>query len=208
MFTPSFLFTNAHDARYRLQTHVKPLIWIESIIERHSHSRVEYMIKCKSQFKRRSTANNVVVEIPVPIDADTPKFKTTLGTAKCVLVCTSACLCSLTQLAFFFRVEISLVSQSSLAIFMSLSLLLCYCCLRPLFSFAHFSCIPQSLSKSLVTHSLACLHSLTSRAPCHSFTCLSSFTHITCPLSLIHLPVFIHSHHVPLVVHTRHSFTC
>ena len=67
---------------YRLQTHVKPLIWIESIIERHSHSRVEYMIKCKSQFKRRSTANNVVVEIPVPVDADSPKFKTTLGTAK------------------------------------------------------------------------------------------------------------------------------
>ena len=30
---------------YRLNTHVKPLIWIESVIERHSHSRVEYMIK-------------------------------------------------------------------------------------------------------------------------------------------------------------------
>ena len=27
---------------YRLSTHVKPLIWIESVIERHSHSRVEY----------------------------------------------------------------------------------------------------------------------------------------------------------------------
>lgn len=24
---------------------VKPLIWIESVIERHSHSRVEYMVK-------------------------------------------------------------------------------------------------------------------------------------------------------------------
>ena len=30
---------------YRLNTHVKPLIWIESVIERHPHSRVEYMIK-------------------------------------------------------------------------------------------------------------------------------------------------------------------
>ena len=30
---------------YRLNTHVKPLIWIESHIERHSHSRVEYLIK-------------------------------------------------------------------------------------------------------------------------------------------------------------------
>ena len=24
---------------------VKPLIWVESVIERHAHSRVEYMIK-------------------------------------------------------------------------------------------------------------------------------------------------------------------
>lgn len=24
---------------------VKPLIWIESVIEKHSHSRIEYMIK-------------------------------------------------------------------------------------------------------------------------------------------------------------------
>ena len=30
---------------YRLNTHVKPLIWVESVIERHSHSRVEYLIK-------------------------------------------------------------------------------------------------------------------------------------------------------------------
>lgn len=87
------------------------------MIERHSHSRVEYMIKvcvscntgsqfygsvvlmfhtvfiekslkfihmclpclyhlqAKSQFKRRSTANNVEIHIPVPEDADSPKFK-------------------------------------------------------------------------------------------------------------------------------------
>lgn len=61
---------------------VKPLIWIESIIERHEHSRVEYMIKAKSQFKRRSTANNVEIIIPVPADADSPKFKTTIGSCK------------------------------------------------------------------------------------------------------------------------------
>jgi AP-1 complex subunit mu len=69
---------------YRLNTHVKPLIWIESVIERHAHSRVEYMIKAKSQFKRRSTANNVEIDIPVPADADSPKFKTTIGTVKYV----------------------------------------------------------------------------------------------------------------------------
>jgi len=64
---------------YRLNTHVKPLIWIESVIERHAHSRVEIMVKAKSQFKRRSTANNVEIMIPVPNDADSPKFKTTIG---------------------------------------------------------------------------------------------------------------------------------
>ncbi|KAL8605872.1 AP-1 complex subunit mu-1 [Nucella lapillus] len=69
---------------YRLNTHVKPLIWVESVIERHAHSRVEYMIKAKSQFKRRSTANNVEIIITVPTDADTPKFKTTVGSCKYV----------------------------------------------------------------------------------------------------------------------------
>ncbi|RWS25697.1 AP-1 complex subunit mu-1-like protein [Leptotrombidium deliense] len=67
---------------YRLSTHVKPLIWIESVIERHAHSRVEFMIKAKSQFKRRSTANNVEIIIPVPHDADSPKFKTAIGNVK------------------------------------------------------------------------------------------------------------------------------
>ena len=78
---------------YRLNTHVKPLIWVESVIERHSHSRVEYLIKvcgcilfylllamllvsqAKGQFKRRSTANDVEIHIPVPADADTPKHR-------------------------------------------------------------------------------------------------------------------------------------
>lgn len=30
---------------YRLTTVVKPLIWIEAVVERYSRSRVEYMIK-------------------------------------------------------------------------------------------------------------------------------------------------------------------
>ena len=58
---------------------MKPLIWIESVIEKHAHSRVEIMVKAKSQFKRRSTASNVEIMIPVPNDADSPKFKTTIG---------------------------------------------------------------------------------------------------------------------------------
>ena len=40
------------------------------------------MIKAKSQFKRRSTANNVEIIIPVPGDVDSQKFKTTIGHCK------------------------------------------------------------------------------------------------------------------------------
>lgn len=60
---------------YRLSTPVKPLIWAEAAIESHRGSRVEYMVKVKAQFKRRSTANNVEIYVPVPDDADSPKFR-------------------------------------------------------------------------------------------------------------------------------------
>ncbi|XP_062251928.1 adaptor related protein complex 1 subunit mu 3 isoform X2 [Platichthys flesus] len=69
---------------YRLNTTVKPLIWIESVIEKYSHSRVEIKVKARSQFKSRSTANNVAIMVPVPSDADSPKFKTSTGNAKWV----------------------------------------------------------------------------------------------------------------------------
>jgi len=64
---------------YRLDTQVRPLIWVECHQDVKGHSRVEYMIKIKSEFKRRSTANNVEILIPVPMDADTPSFKTSMG---------------------------------------------------------------------------------------------------------------------------------
>ncbi|KAG5667854.1 hypothetical protein PVAND_015823 [Polypedilum vanderplanki] len=67
---------------YRNSAHMKPLIWIESVIERHAHSRVEYMIKAKSQFKKAFDSKNVEIIIPVPNDADSPKFKTTIGSVK------------------------------------------------------------------------------------------------------------------------------
>lgn len=67
---------------YRLNTQVRPLIWIEAHVEPHSHSRIEYMIKAKSNFKRLSTANNVEIIIPVPPDADSPGFKTSIGTVQ------------------------------------------------------------------------------------------------------------------------------
>lgn len=65
---------------YRLNTQVKPLIWVEAVVEPHSHSRIEYMIKTKSQFKSKSIANNVEIIIPVPRDVDSPSFKASIGT--------------------------------------------------------------------------------------------------------------------------------
>jgi len=38
------------------------------------------LIKVKSNFKQKSTANNVDIFIPVPDDAETPNFKTAVGT--------------------------------------------------------------------------------------------------------------------------------
>jgi len=65
---------------YRLSTPVKPLISVEAVIEPYSHSRIEYMIKAKSQFKNRYAANNVEIIIPVPPDVDSPSFKSSIGT--------------------------------------------------------------------------------------------------------------------------------
>lgn len=59
---------------YRLNTQVKPLIWAECSVESHSGSRIEFTIKAKAQFKRKSTAANVEISVPVPDDADSPKF--------------------------------------------------------------------------------------------------------------------------------------
>jgi hypothetical protein len=33
---------------YRLNTQVKPLIWVECVVESHSNSRMEYMLKVTS----------------------------------------------------------------------------------------------------------------------------------------------------------------
>jgi len=65
---------------YRLTTNIKPLFWIEAIVDSHAHSRIEYLIKVRSQYKPRSVANNVRILIPVPADADSPKFRASIGT--------------------------------------------------------------------------------------------------------------------------------
>lgn len=69
---------------YRLDTHVKPLIWVEAIVENFTKSKIEYVVKARSQFKQKSIANNVEIIVPVPIDVDSPVFKSNVGTVKYV----------------------------------------------------------------------------------------------------------------------------
>jgi AP-1 complex subunit mu len=69
---------------YRLDTQVKPLIWVECIVESFSRSKIEYLVKAKTQFKSKSIANNVEIFISVPTDVDSPVFKSNVGTVKYV----------------------------------------------------------------------------------------------------------------------------
>uniref|UniRef100_A0AAQ4R8W3 AP-1 complex subunit mu-2 n=1 Tax=Gasterosteus aculeatus aculeatus TaxID=481459 RepID=A0AAQ4R8W3_GASAC len=66
---------------YRINTHVKPLIWIESVIEKFSHSRVEIMVKGGKEFLMRahfglpSVENNELEgKPPVTVKFEIPYF--------------------------------------------------------------------------------------------------------------------------------------
>lgn len=65
---------------YRVNTPVKPLVWVEAVMEK-GRSRVEYMVKIKGQFKERSTATGVEVKIPVSADATNPVVRCAVGAA-------------------------------------------------------------------------------------------------------------------------------
>lgn len=67
---------------YRFSDKGEPLIWVEAQVEGHSRSRMEVMVKAKSNFKERCTAIDVEIEIPVPTDATKPKIRTNMGSAK------------------------------------------------------------------------------------------------------------------------------
>jgi AP-1 complex subunit mu len=66
---------------YRLNTEVKPLIWVDAVIEQRQ-TRVDYVVKARAQLKPRAIANNVKISIPVLPDVDTPNFKCSSGKAK------------------------------------------------------------------------------------------------------------------------------
>lgn len=66
---------------YRLNTQVKPPIWVDAVIEQRA-TRIDYVVKARTQLKPRAIANNVKISIPVLPDVDTPKFKCSSGSAK------------------------------------------------------------------------------------------------------------------------------
>jgi len=63
---------------YRLSTNVKPLIMVEPVVDNHG-SKIDYLIKIKSQFRNNCVANDVQIVVPVPQFATTPKFRTSIG---------------------------------------------------------------------------------------------------------------------------------
>lgn len=70
---------------YRLllaQFLMKPLILVNCKTVVHKHSRIEIVCSVKAQIKKKLTANNVEVVIPLPEDADTPNFSPEYGTVK------------------------------------------------------------------------------------------------------------------------------
>lgn len=69
---------------YRVDTHVKPLIWADCVVENFTRSKIEYLVKAKTQFKSKSIANNCEIIVPVPPDVDSPVFKANVGTVKYV----------------------------------------------------------------------------------------------------------------------------
>lgn len=57
----------------------KPLFLVDTDVDVRSHSRVIVTVRAKSQYRKRSVGT-VEIAVPVPPDADSPKFKAQIGT--------------------------------------------------------------------------------------------------------------------------------
>ena len=57
---------------------------MECIVENFTRSKIEYVVKAKTQFKSMSIANNVEIIVSVPPDVDSPVFRSNVGTVKYV----------------------------------------------------------------------------------------------------------------------------
>lgn len=60
---------------------LKPLFLVQCTVERASESGLELRVRMCSQFKRKSNANRVRLEVPVPADAQGVKCTPTIGAA-------------------------------------------------------------------------------------------------------------------------------
>lgn len=58
----------------------RPLFAINATVDVKSRSRAIINVTAKSQFRKRSSASTVEIAIPVPRDADSPRFRTSKGT--------------------------------------------------------------------------------------------------------------------------------
>lgn len=65
--------------KYRLSSSIKPIIHIDSTIEKFNGSRIEMLIRARSQYRSQFVAHNVQIHIPVHSDVDTPKAQSTAG---------------------------------------------------------------------------------------------------------------------------------
>ncbi|EAS03891.2 clathrin adapter protein AP-1, mu subunit (macronuclear) [Tetrahymena thermophila SB210] len=64
---------------YRIPVQIKPLFQVDVIITQPKPTKIEIMVKAKSNFKEKSTANDVDIYIPVPEDVQKPEFKCAFG---------------------------------------------------------------------------------------------------------------------------------
>ena len=61
---------------YRLsQLELTPPFWVDCQVEHHGTSRVEFMVKIRSQFKQKVQAQSVEVAVPCPPDCQNPVTK-------------------------------------------------------------------------------------------------------------------------------------
>ena len=77
---------------------MKPLIWVECVVDKHSRSRTEYLVKARSQFKERSSATNVEISLPLPPDAIAPTVRTSqasLNLVPCPITVTTVLRCAI-----------------------------------------------------------------------------------------------------------------
>lgn len=67
---------------YRITSELQPLISVECAVERHSRSRIEYVVKVRSNLKDRHQASGVELVIPMPADAMAPQARASHGSVE------------------------------------------------------------------------------------------------------------------------------